>query len=251
MIVRSLPTGVLAVSHQAHALLAFQLADHWGNRATPRPGPRADVLAAVLLGAGGPDDCDRPPRLGADGAPLAFDAWPGGEREALWRRSIERADACGTYVGWLVSSHVSSLAARDPDAHRALLADHDERRAGLAVDPRHRELLATGGDAVNRAILRISDAVARHLILGLAAPATVPDLPRRTGAVPLVLEPLRGDRIRLRPWPFSGPRLTVAVEARELPAARFVDQPTLAEAWRVAPRHRLSWMLECADSTQR
>jgi hypothetical protein len=251
MIVRSLPTGVLAVSHPAHALLAFQLADHWGNRATPRPGPRADVLAAVLLGAGGPDDLDQPPRLGPDGAPLAFEAWPSGEREALWRRSIVRADACGRYVGWLVSSHVASLAGGDPGAHRAFLAKHEQRRAGLAVDPRHRQLLATGGDAVNRAILRISDAVASHLILGLAAPATVPDLPRRTGAVPLVLEPLRGHRVRLQPWPFSGPRLTVAVEARQLPAARFADQPTLAEAWRVAPRRRLSWTLECADSTQR
>jgi len=42
----------------ATALLAFQLLDHWGNRAITRLSPRAEVLAAALLagvpgGAGG------------------------------------------------------------------------------------------------------------------------------------------------------------------------------------------------------
>ena len=56
MIVRTLPAGALVVPHSAHALLAFQLADHWGNRATPYPTPRADVLAAVLLHDAGWDE---------------------------------------------------------------------------------------------------------------------------------------------------------------------------------------------------
>jgi hypothetical protein len=30
------------------SILAFQLLDHWGNRTTPRPAPRADVLTAAL-----------------------------------------------------------------------------------------------------------------------------------------------------------------------------------------------------------
>jgi hypothetical protein len=248
MIVRSLPTGVLVVSPPAHALLAFQLADHWGNRATPRPAPRADVLAAVLLHDSGWDDLGEPPRLGPDGAPLAFDAWPASEREAVWRTSVERAGACGRYVAWLVSHHASMLAQRSSaGTHTGFLAAEEQRRAllaaDLAADPRYRQVLATGADAVNRAIVRITDALAVHLILGLAAPVTLAELPRRSGNVPLEVRPVTETSVRLQPWPFAGQALTVSVEAMRLPAARYADQAALSEAWRAARRSRLSWTL--------
>jgi len=256
MIVRPLPAGAIAVPQSVHALLAFQLADHWGNRATPRPASRAEVLAAVMLHDSGWDGRDEPPRLGPDGAPLAFDSWPAPEHEAIWRSGIERAAAHGRYVAWLVSHHASMLArGSSPAAHAGFLAAEEQRRAALAADlaadPRHRQLLATGADAVNRAIVRITDALAVHLILGLAAPLTIPELPRRSGPVPLEIEPLGEDRVRLRPWPFAGPRLTVSVEARQLPTTRFADPAALSEAWRTAPRCRLSWTLGGADAPQR
>jgi hypothetical protein len=247
MIVRSLPTGVLVVSPPAHALLAFQLADHWGNRATLRPSPRADVLAAVLLHDSGWDDREEPLRLGPNGTPLAFDSWPAAEHEAIWRTSVERAGARGRYVAWLVSHHVSTLAGRCAEDHRGFLAAEDQRRAALAADlaanPRYRQVLATGADAVNRAIVRITDALAVHLILGLAAPVTLAELPRRSGNVPLEVRPVTETSVRLQPWPFAGQALTVSVEAMRLPAARYADQAALSEAWRAARRSRLSWTL--------
>lgn len=46
----------------ALSFLAFQLLDHWGNRTTPRPAPRADVLTAILA-------------LGGADAPATATAW--------------------------------------------------------------------------------------------------------------------------------------------------------------------------------
>jgi len=255
MILRPQPAGALAVRQSAHALLAFQLTDHWGNRATPRPAPRADVLAAVLLHDAGCDDREELPRLGADRAPLAFDTWPAAEHEAIWRAGVERAAACGRYVAWLVSHHVSTLAQRSAATHRDFLAAEEQRRAALATDlaadPRYRQIMAAGGDAVNRAILRITDTLAVHLILGLVAPLTIPELPRRAGPVPFEVEPVAETIVRLRPWPFAGPRLTVSVEARRLSAVRFADQAALSEAWRTAPRCRLTWTLLSPHASER
>lgn len=44
------------------SFVALQLLDHWGNRTTPRPAPRADVLTAALA-------------LGEASAPVAAAAW--------------------------------------------------------------------------------------------------------------------------------------------------------------------------------
>jgi len=255
MIVRPLASGALAIPQSAHALLAFQLADHWGNRETPYPAPRADVLAAVLLHDAGWDDPDATPRLGPDGTPLAFDSWPAAEHEAIWRASVERAAARGRYVAWLVSHHVTTLAQRSAGSHPEFLAAEKRRRAelasGLTGDRRYQHVLLSGADAVNRAIVRITDAVAVHLILGFAARLTIPELPRRSGPVPLEVEPLGGDRVRLRPWPLTGPRLTVSVEALQLPAERYADRAALVEAWNTAPRRRLSWTLLGPDTPNR
>jgi hypothetical protein len=255
MILRPQLAGAIIVPQSAHALLAFQLADHWGNRATPRPAPRAEVLAAVLLHDTGWDDHEEPLRLGPDGVPLAFDTWPPAEHEAIWRAGVERAATRGGYVAWLVSHHVSTLAERSAGHHRGFLAAEAERRAALAVDlaadPRYRQTMAAGADAVNRAILRITDALAVHLTLGLVAPLTIPELPRRAGPVPFGIEPVGETIVRLRPWPFAGPRLTVSVEARRLPAARFADQAALSEAWRTASHCRLTWTLLSQGASER
>jgi hypothetical protein len=255
MIVRPLESGVLAIPQSAHALLAFQLADHWGNRETPYPAPRADVLAAVLLHDAGWDGPDAAPRLGADGALLAFDSWPAEEHEAIWHASVDRAASYGRYVAWLVSHHVTALAQRSAGTRPGFLADEERRRAelasGLTGDRRYRHVLFGGADAANRAIVRIADALAVHLILGLAGRLVVPELPRRSGSVPLEVGPVTETSVRLRPWPLAGRRLPVSIEALYLPSTRFADRAALEAAWRNAPRHRLSWTLLGPDASER
>jgi len=231
----------------AHALLSFQLADHWGNRATPRPAPRADVLAAVLAHDLGWDGREEPPRCGADGTPLAFDTAPATERCQAWRDSVSRAGLRGDYPGYLVSHHVSHLAGDvSTEPHDDLLAGERERRLELVgrlrADPRYRHVLDGQQDEVNRAIVRLCDAIAVYLLLG-RGPVTLPGLPRRDGTADLAVTPQDGGRVRLRPWPLTGRRLTVHVEGRRLEARRFADDDGLLHAWRQGERVRLTWHL--------
>ena len=41
------PTGTYLIPQASHSWLAWQVAEHWGNRTFVRPAPRAEVLAAV------------------------------------------------------------------------------------------------------------------------------------------------------------------------------------------------------------
>jgi hypothetical protein len=247
MILHPLDGGLVAIPQSAHAMVSFQLADHWGNRRVPRPSPRPDVLAAVLLHDAGWDDREQL-RLGPDGRPLAFDTLPEDEREPLWRAAVERAASRGRYVEYLVSHHVSHLAdAYSSTPHPEFLAAEEERRAAirrdLEADPRYRQVFATSADAANRALLRLADAIAVLLGVGMKKPVTFADLELRTGPAPLELSPVRERTYRLRPWPLVGSRLVVHAEGRQLPRERFATDSELAAAWREAAVVRLSWTL--------
>jgi hypothetical protein len=60
----------------ALSFLALQLLDHWGNRTTSRPAPRADVLTAALA-------------LGEASAPIVAAAWA--ERRSRYAAQLVRA----------------------------------------------------------------------------------------------------------------------------------------------------------------
>jgi Protein of unknown function (DUF3891) len=248
MILHPYGDGLVAIAQSAHAFLAFQIAEHWGNRLTPRPSPRPEVLAAILLHDAGWDGREEPLRLADDGRPLAFDTVPGGEREALWASAVERAALRGRYVAYLVSHHVSMLAGFGVEGvHREFLARQEALRARLreelAADARYAAALGSGPDRINRSVVRLADAIAVHLATGQEGTARFPDLPRRGGTAPLALSKVAERTYRLRPWPLLGRRLAVATEGRLLTIGRFSDEPSLTAAWREAPIVRLSWTL--------
>jgi hypothetical protein len=248
MILHAYGDGLVAFSQSAHAFLAFQVAEHWGNRLTPRPSPRAEVLAAVLLHDAGWDGREEPPRLAADGRPVAFDTLPGEERETVWASGVERAGLRGRYVAYLVSHHVSALAAFNPEnEHADFLARQDalrtRLRGELALDPRYAPALSAGRDEVNRAVVRLADGVAVYLASGREGTERFPGLPRRGGSAPLVLSEVSERTYRLRPWPLVGDRLAVSVEGRLLPVRSFPDAASLATAWQAATTVRLTWTL--------
>lgn len=248
MILHPHPPGWVAIPQAAHAMLAFQIADHWGNRMTPRPGPRAEVLGAVLLHDSGWDAREEPPALDPEGLPLAFDTWPEGERETLWTAAVERAALRGRYPAYLVSHHVSMLASRFGTLpHDAFLAAEEHRRAALRTDlerdPRYAQVFRTGGDDVNRAVVRTADAIAVHLARGTAGCVALPDVPQRGGPAAIELRCIGDRTYRLRPWPLAGRRLDLVAEGRALPTERFADEDGLHRAWAVAPTLRLSWTL--------
>ena len=253
MILHPYGNGLVAFSQSAHAFLAFQLAEHWGNRLTPRPSPRAEVLAAVLLHDAGWDGREELPRLAADGRPVAFDTLPREERETVWAAGVERAALRGRYVAYLVSHHVSALAAFNPEnVHAGFLAEQDalrtRLRGELALDPRYAAALAAGPDEINRAVVRLADALAVYLASGREGTERFSGLPRRGGSAPLTLSEVSERTYRLRPWPLVGNRLAVSAEGRLLPARSFPDEASLANAWREATTVRLTWTLLAAGA---
>jgi len=251
MILHPFADGFVAVLQSAHAFAAFQIAEHWGNRLTPRPSPRAEVLAAILLHDAGWDGRELP-RLDAQGRPVTFDTLGEDEHEGVWAASVERAAVFGRYAEYLVSHHVSSLAAMAGDErHRAFLADQEIRRerlrSELGDDPRYRATFDTGRDLVNRAVVRLADALAVHLIRGAAEKALLPGVPRRGGTAPLSVGRVAERTYRLHPWPLVGRRLDITTEGRLLVAPQFPDIPALHSAWAEAPTVRLTWTL-CAPA---
>lgn len=247
MILHPHPRGCVAVLQSAHAFVAFQIAEHWGNRLTPRPAPRPEVLAAVLLHDAGWDGRELP-RLDPTGRPVAFDTVPSGEHEAIWASAVERAASVGGYARYLVSYHVSSLAAMDgAGKHDEFLSVQqglrERLRAELDADPRYHAAFAGGADEVNRAVVRLSDALAVHLARGAEANAVFPGVPRRGGSAPLAVRKAGERTYRLRPWPLVGRRLVLTTEGRLVPAGTFPDDAAARAAWEHAPTVRLSWTL--------
>lgn len=245
------PPGTIAITQSAHALMAFQIAEHWGNRSTPRPLARSEVLAAVMLHDGGWDRPDELPRLARDGDVLTFTAIPDVEREEIWRSSVEHAHVRGRYVAFLVSSHASHLAsALSTSPHAAFLAAEKARRealqANLEADARYTSLLRTRAGEVNTSIVRICDAIAVHLAMGTRGVAEIAGLPTRRGSSPLRMHCEEGRIARLDPWPLVGRSLDVTADGRALPRERFPDEASLREAWTDAEEACLTWRLRPA-----
>ncbi len=173
----------------ARGFLALQLVDHWGNRTTPRPRPRAEVLAAALL-LGGEGEA-------GEGIPLGRD---------------EAASGYGLYVAYLVLRHCT----RDLGEAHPLAAAWRSLLPALAREPRYRAALESAADAVNRSILAASHALAAHLLAG-RRDGCIADLPQAGGTVPLRVVPCGERTYRLQPWPLCGRRLAVHAEG-SLPA---------------------------------
>lgn len=244
MIVKPTAEGFFLVPQSAHALLAFQLAEHWGNRCTPRPAPRAEVLAAVLLHDAGWDRWDPQVPWDATGAPQGFEVWPPGEeREQLWRESLAHAAQRGRYVEYLVGHHVLHLTETySPQQHQAFVLQLREHLQSLAEqlqqEPRYRQILTTGQDQINRHILRVVDALAIYL---LRPPARwdIPHVPFKDGPGVMTVRPAQDGVFRLHPWPFVGSRLAVRVEGRLLPA----ENRASTDTWPQLPRVTLGFTL--------
>ncbi|MGC8915451.1 MAG: DUF3891 family protein [Thermoanaerobaculum sp.] len=249
MIVCRTPEGHLLFPQSAHALLAFQLAEHWGNRTTPRPSPRAEVLAAVLLHDAGWDGRDAEPRLLPGGVLADFARWPQGEeREKLWHDTLAASRRRGRYVEYLVGYHILHLAETySPGKHLDFVASLRKRLGfladELAAERRYAQVFRTGQDLTNRHIMRVVDAVALSLCLGIERKASVPQAPFRQGLRDLHLTLQKTGIVRFHPWPFLGRQLTVWVEARFLPGDLPKTDEQLAVAWENAAARALTFRL--------
>ncbi len=253
------PAGPLLIPQTSHAWLAWQLAEHWGNRRLARPAPRAEVLAAVMLHDAGWTEFDRTPDVDGAGRPVTFDRMPVATHLKLWRHSVDRAELHSRYAALLVAAHFERLAAHkasDLEArglaeqgvevagYRETMAARAEAwRRGLECDARYRSFLAGAGWRTAAHVLAACDRISVYLCAGVEGPFTAQALDPAGEAVTLHFRPV-GERVwRVSPWPLRGARLEVHGEGWRLPGAAFADSGALRATVAAAPVERLGFTL--------
>ncbi len=253
------PETALLIPQVSHAWMAWQLAAHWGNRDFPRPSPRPETLAAVLLHDSGWTDFDAAPRVDDGGRPLTFDRMPPEQHIPIWRSSVVRAAAHSRYSGLLVSAHFSGMARRK-EADRAANGDAagshlaaefcaesarlEERWcAELGGDARYQGALDGAGRRVNARLLSACDAVSVRLCASMEGDFGI-EAPDGDGEVVSVdVRADGGGRFRIRPWPLVGDRVRLHCEGRRPGRLRFSSEADLRSALDAAETVRLSFTL--------
>jgi hypothetical protein len=254
------PACVLAIPQVSHAWLAWQVAQHWGNRRIKRPAPRAEVLAAVLLHDVGWTEYDEDPGVDDDGRPRTFDRMPFADHLDIWRASVQRAAMFSRYAGLLVANRFADLVelksasliekgdtagGRAAEAFRAemdrLLASW---RESLRADARYGPYLDGEAWAVNAGLLEACDMLSVCLCAALGSPFAITGRGADGGPHKIEVSRIEGFRWRMRPWPLEGDRLKIQVEGRRLGTARFAGGDELRRALAHAPVERLTFTLQ-------
>jgi hypothetical protein len=225
------PDGV-CIAQPAHAWVSGQLARAW------EPLPPDEVCLAAAQHDLGMAEWEAAPELDPEtGRPYSFLDMPLETHLALWSRAPLLALAQGRWPALLVSMHGTMLYQRRAGqpavdgylaAQRALQA---ELRASLGLreeESRHWQRLLAAWDWMS-------------LVLCLGREDETVDLEPQLR----MHHEREGDPVVVDPWPFRGPELTVACDARRL-EGRFADQEQMRAALRQAPWEPLRWRLRPA-----
>ena len=217
---------LVLVGQPAHALVAGRLARAWAEPFAPRE----DVCLAAEQHDVGWTDWELAPELDpGTGLPYTFADLPVPRRLALWTGAAERLVPQSRYAALLVSLHGTLLVERfpppaehSPAAERFLARERAFQarlRASLRVDP--------GEVARNRELVFVWDALSLALVHGVTDERT---------AAGHTLAAEGGDpgRVRVAPWPFRAPEVTVAFEGRVV-AGTFTDEEAMRAALAAAP----------------
>lgn len=243
MLVREDGDGLLAIGQPSHAWISGQLARAWGNERFGAVEPREAVCLAAEQHDVGWDAQDLEPLLEPEhGRPRSFMEMPLELHLGLFTDGPRRMLSQSRYAALLVSLHGWRLYQRrdldraSPGDAARIRAFLDQQRAfqaelldALRADP------ATAPSAREERVERNSLLIWTWDYLSLALcldwlPATAKGCPTAAGPVDLELTagPAPGE-VRLDPWPFAEPSLTVQCEGRRL-RGWFADQPSLRTA---------------------
>jgi hypothetical protein len=256
MLLREDERGWIAIGQPSHAWISGQLARSWGNQRFGSVEPADEVCLAAEQHDVGWTDRDLVPIYNLEtGRPRSFMEMPLDIHLGLFTKGPLSLVSQSRYAALLASMHGWRLYARrdlgrsspgDADAIRAFLAEQREFQQALLdalrADP------ATAPAATDELIERNSlliwtwDYLSLAVCLGWAR-ASAKDCPTAEGTVDLELT-LGADptQIKLEPWPFTEPEVTVHCEGRRLPQ-RFGDEQEMREAFAAAPWETLEFEL--------
>jgi len=249
----------LLIAQHDHALIAGELAEHFGNDRFARPEPREPALQGVRLHDCGWPLHDDQPTINEEGKPLDVFETPRKIALPVWTASAEKAAAIDPYAGLLVSLHVLSLSVfassqtsfqhekfdlSEPSEqfavskfqHREIERQEDLRtKLGLRTDkPTHHkhphEVTQKKEDQLtfNFRMLQAMDAIS------LAACCTKPpssesqEVKPQPGAKPIKFAiARRGDDVTIDPWPFDEPQVELKIPVCRIAAKRFANNDEL------------------------
>jgi hypothetical protein len=253
------PSGTYLIPQASHAWIAWQVAEHWGNRSFTRPAPRAETLAAILLHDCGWTEFDASPTLDSDGRPRSFDCMPVAEHLSIWRQSVTRSAQFSRYAGLLAAAHFGAMAQRksgdllerDDNAGARLAQsfgaemDRLERswREELGVDARYQPYLEGPGRQVNSRLLDTCDRISVYLCASLPAPFEVWAQNASGDTEVIAFETVDATTWRVQPWPLQGERLNLQCEGRRLATTSFASLEEFQETMVRAPTVRLVFTL--------
>jgi len=258
----------LLITQHDHALLAGELAEHFGNDRFAPPDPMESVLKGVRLhDSGWPLHDDDEPTLNNRGEPLDVFEVTRAIALKVWQASADRAAAQDPYAGLLTSLHVLSLSvfATSETEFEHEKFDMDDAQTKFAVTKfQHREIerqemlrkklgLRTDRPATHGLTRDVGQKPEDKLtfnirmlqamdLISLAACCTKPpagqtqDVYMKPGGekVKLSLE-RRGGDVHVEPWPFDTDEIALPIPACRLPAKPFANDAAFREALIHAP----------------
>ncbi len=253
------PSGTYLIPQTSHAWLAWQVAEHWGNRNFARPAPRAETLAAVLLHDGGWAESDAAPTLDDQGRPRTFDRMPVSEHLAIWRSSVARTEQYSRYSGLIVAAHFAGMSDRKladllkrDDTDGARLAQsfsaemerlEDSWVEELSKDGRYEPYLAGPAREVNSRLLDTCDRISVFLSASLPSPFEVWAQNSSSDTEVITFETVDATTWRVHPWPLQGDRQKIHCEGRRLATTSFSSVEEFRAAYQHAPTVRLVFTL--------
>ena len=263
----------ILVTQHDHALIACELADHFGNQQFARPEPRKSALRGVELHDCGWPRHDDQPTISKEGKPLDVFETPREIALPVWTASAEKASAADPYAGLLVSLHVLSLSvfasSQTPFEHEKF--DLSEPASKFAVSKfQHREIerqenlrtelgLRTDKPTHHKHPHEVTQKKEDQLtfnfrmlqamdLISLAACCTKPpatqtqDVMPQPGAKPIKLNlARRGNDVLIDPWPFDQPQIELKIPVCRIAGKTYANNDEL----RAAVRTGASEVLTC------
>jgi hypothetical protein len=247
-----------------HALMAAEVAAHFGNDAIASPAPREQTLLGIALHDCGWPLHDERPALNRNGLPMDVFETTRQWGLKIWTASASRAAAEDPYAGLLVSLHSLSLSVfattqtgflhekfdiADPRARFDMnkfqhgqieLQEQLRRKIGLSTEHPLTHGLAEESDdeseqrlLFNFRLLQAMDKVSLCICCTQPPFRQIEPLLPRPGAAPVKLSVQRPDaqHLLLWPWPFDRPELNVLVPYRVVPRRAYSDEAQLHEAF--------------------
>jgi hypothetical protein len=250
MLYREDPAGLIVIGQPAHAWVAGQLAQAWGNEHVGAVAPWEEVCLAAEQHDLAHALWERAPTLNPQtGRPYSFLDMPAKTRLALVSSASTLLLAQSRYAALLVSLHFTGLYetydtrdafGEERQAMQDFLAREDAFQQHLLVtlrnDPSYAPYTTLDIVARNRHLLRTWDALSLALCFGLQPTKSFPHVPTMSGETTLTVTRVQDDPTQgtVDPWPFRQDAVVLRCEGRRLPET-FADEEAMRAALARAP----------------